>query len=217
MKEREQVLEELKEANQYIYSKLSKKNKTELIIEIEKDAEENGVPIITPEVAEYLKFTVRNGKFKNILEIGSATGYSGILMAQEVYESGGKLTTIEIDEERYLKACSNFEKSGLKNIKAVKGDAAEEIEKLNEEYDFVFIDAAKGQYMSFFEKAYKKTAEGGIIFIDNILFRGFLYKQDSPKKYRTIIKKLDLFIEELYSKYDFVLIPFGDGVGIVKK
>lgn len=210
------MLEELKEANEYIVSKI--KEKDELILEMEAFAKENNVPIVTKEVAEYLKFTVKSYGFKNILEVGTAIGYSGILMAKEIVERGGKLYTIEIDEERYNQAQENFKKSELTNIVSIKGDALEEIKKLDEKFDFVFIDASKGHYMDFFEDSYKLLNKGGIIFIDNIMFRGYLYKE-YPKRFKTIVKRLDSFIDYLYSRADgqFTLAPFGDGVGLYLK
>jgi len=191
------MLEELKEANEYILSKIDKYKSPnlELIKEIEKDAETNNVPIISKEIREYLKFIIRTDKnIKNILEIGTATGYSGIIMLEEIQDRNGNLTTIEIDEGRFKIAQSNFEKSNLKGIEQILGDATEEIEKLNKTFDFIFIDAAKGQYKKFFEDSYKLLNEGGIVFIDNILFRGYLYKE-SPKRFKTIVKRLNEFIK----------------------
>lgn len=121
------MLEELKEANEYIAGKI--KEKDELILEMEAYAQEYNVPIVTKEVAEYLRFLVSSYKIKNILEIGTAIGYSGILMAKEIKENNGKLYTIEIDEERYNLAQENFKKSGLSNIISIKGDALEEVKK----------------------------------------------------------------------------------------
>ena len=170
------MLEELKEANEYISSKIDKykSSNLELIKEIEKDAEINNVPIISKEIREYLKFIIRTNKnIKNILEIGTATGYSGIIMS-------------------------------------------EEIEKINKNFDFIFIDAAKGQYKKFFEDSYKLLNECGIVFVDNILFRGYLYKE-SPKRFKTIVKRLDEFVNYLYENFDFVLLPISDGVGIIHK
>ena len=213
------MLEELKEANEYISSKIDKyKNPNlELIKEIEKDAEINNVPIISKEIREYLKFIIRTNKnIKNILEVGTATGYSGITMLEEIQDRNGILTTIEIDEDRFKIAQSNFEKSNLKGIEQILGDATEEIEKLNQNFDFIFIDAAKGQYKKFFEDSYKLLNEDGIVFIDNILFRGYLYKE-SPKRFKTIVKRLDEFIDYLYENFDFVLLPISDGVGLVYK
>lgn len=210
------MLEELKEANQYIKSKIEILQKDGILAEIEEDAEVNGVPIVTPEVAEYLRFTVESYGLKSILEIGTATGYSGIILARAAAKAGGTLTTIEIDEAGYKKAQENFKKAELKNVNSIFGDASEVLEKLEGEYDFVFIDASKGQYMDFFKKSYNMTKKGGIIFIDNIMFRGYLYKE-YPKRFKTIVKKLDIFIEELYKNYNFVLLPFGDGVGLVRK
>ena len=191
------MLEELKEANEYISSKIDKYKSPnlELIKEIEKDAETNNVPIISKEIREYLKFIIRTDKnIKNILEIGTATGYSGIIMLEEIQDRNGNLTTIEIDKDRFKIAQSNFEKSNLKGIEQIFGDATEEIEKLNKTFDFIFIDAAKGQYKKFFEDSYKLLNEGGIVFIDNILFRGYLYKE-SPKRFKTIVKRLNEFIK----------------------
>ena len=212
------MLEELKEVNEYISSKIDKYRSTNLLIkEIEKDAEINNVPIISKEIREYLKFIIRTNKnIKNILEVGTATGYSGIIMLEEIQDRNGSLTTIEIDENRFKIAQSNFEKSNLKGIKQIFGDATEEIEKLNKNFDFVFIDAAKGQYKKFFEDSYKLLNQGGIVFIDNILFRGYLYKE-SPKRFKTIVKRLDEFINYLYENFDFVLLPISDGVGIIHK
>lgn len=210
------MLEELKEANEYIISKI--KENDELILEMEKYAREYNVPIVTKEVAEYLKFIVKSNGIKNILEVGTAIGYSGILMAKEIEKNGGKLYTIEIDEERYNLAQENFKKSGLNNIVSIKGDAVEEIKKIDEKFDFVFIDASKGHYMEFFEDSYKLLNKDGIIFIDNIMFRGYLYKE-YPKRFKTIVRRLNEFIEYLYSRNggEFVLLPFGDGIGLFCK
>lgn len=210
------MLEELKEANEYIISKI--KENDELILEMEKYAREYNVPIVTKEVAEYLKFIVKSNGIKNILEVGTAIGYSGMLMAKEIEKNGGKLYTIEIDEERYNLAQENFKKSGLNNIVSIKGDAVEEIKKIDEKFDFVFIDASKGHYMEFFEDSYKLLNKDGIIFIDNIMFRGYLYKE-YPKRFKTIVRRLNEFIEYLYSRDggEFVLLPFGDGIGLFRK
>lgn len=210
------MLEELREANEYIISKIREND--ELILEMEKYAEEYNVPIVTKEVAEYLKFIVRSNNIKNVLEVGTAIGYSGILMAKEIEKNNGKLYTIEIDEERYNLAQENFKKSGLKNIVSIKGDAVEEIKKIDENFDFVFIDASKGHYLEFFEDSYKLLNKNGIIFIDNIMFRGYLYKE-YPKRFKTIVRRLNEFIEYLYSREggEFVLLPFGDGIGLFRK
>ena len=210
------MLEELKDANSYIIGKIEEKDS--LILEMEDFAHENNVPIVTKEVAEYLKFIVKTHKVKNILEVGTAIGYSGILMAKEIVGQEGKLYTIEIDEERYNQAQENIKKSGLSNIVSIKGDAVEEIKKIEENFDFVFIDASKGHYMDFFEDSIKLLNKNGIIFIDNIMFRGYLYKE-YPKRFKTIVKRLDSFIDSLYNREDgdFVLLPFGDGVGLFYK
>ncbi|MBS9775522.1 MAG: O-methyltransferase [Fusobacterium sp.] len=214
------MLEELKEVNLYIHKKIDiyKKNSLEILNELELDATKNSVPIISKDVREYLKFLIKTNKnIKNILEVGTATGYSGIVMAEEIQERNGSLITIEIDEERFKKAKESFEKSNLNGIKQIFGDATVEIKKLEEnKFDFIFIDAAKGQYKTFFEDSYKLLNEGGIIFVDNILFRGYMYKE-FPKRYKTIVRKLDEFIDFLYENYEFTLLPISDGVGLVYK
>lgn len=212
------MLEELREANGYIHKKIDKHlSQSKLLKEIEVHAELENVPIISKEAVEYLKFIIRsNGKIKNILEIGTATAYSGLSMLSSCPDRELSLTTIEIDEARYNIAKENFAKSGLKNVKQILGDASLELDNLKETYDFIFIDASKGQYKDFFEKSYKLLNQGGIIFIDNIMFRGYLYKE-SPKRFKTIVRRLDEFIDFLYENYNFVLLPFADGIGLVYK
>lgn len=212
------MLEELKAANEYIVGKI--KEKDSLILQMESYASEHNVPIVTKEVAEYIKFILKSGKYNSILEIGTAIGYSGILMGKEIENREGTLTSIEIDEERYNLALENFKKANLKlkKLNLILGDACEEIQKLdkNEKFDFIFIDASKGQYQKFFQDSYELLNENGLIFIDNIMFRGYLYNE-YPKRFKTIVKKLDEFINYLYENHEFVLLPFGDGIGLVKR
>ena len=214
------MIEKFIEASKYAQNLFKIKN--EIIQDIKNESLEQNVPIITDEVLNYMIFTARNIKARNILEIGTATGYSGLFLAQIANENSGFLTTMEIDEIRYGKAVENFKKLGLfEKNKMIFGDALEEIPKLdkNVKYDFIFIDASKGQYLKFFEMSYELLNENGIIFIDNLMFRGLVAadKEEIPKRYKTIAKRLKEFIEKLNEEYNFVLLPFGDGVGIVKK
>ena len=214
------MIENFIESSKYAQNLFKIRN--EIIQDIKNESLEQNVPIITDEVLNYMIFTARNIKAENILEIGTATGYSGLFLAQIANENGGFLTTMEIDEIRYGKAVENFKKLGLfEKNKMILGDAFEEIPKLNKnmKYDFIFIDASKGQYLKFFEMSYELLNENGIIFIDNLMFRGLVAvdKEEITKRYKTIVKRLKEFIEKLNEEYNFVLLPFGDGVGIVKK
>ena len=214
------MIENFIESSKYAQNLFKIRN--EIIQDIKNESLDENVPIITDEVLNYMIFTARNIKARNILEIGTATGYSGLFLAQIANENSGFLTTMEIDEIRYGKAVENFKKLGLfEKNKMIFGDALEEISKLdkNVKYDFIFIDASKGQYLKFFEMSYELLNENGIIFIDNLMFRGLVAadKEEIPKRYKTIAKRLKEFIEKLNEEYNFVLLPFGDGVGIVKK
>lgn len=192
----------------------------EIVKNIEKESLENNVPIITRDVLNFMIFEAKRLKSKNILEIGTATGFSGLFLAKIANENGGKLTTIEIDENRHNKAKENFEKLGiLEKNKLILGDALLEIPKLNknEKFDFIFIDASKGQYANFFDMSYNLLSENGTIFIDNLMFRGIVAEDEIPKRHKTIVKRLKEFINKLNDEYNFILLPYGDGVGLVRK
>lgn len=178
------------------------------IKELKKEALENKIPIVTEEVLAYMIYMLRLIGAKKGLEIGSAVGYSAYYLSKYV-----ELTTIEIDEKRY-----EIAKKVLKgrNVKIYNADACEILKDLDEKYDFIFIDAAKGKYLDFFKLCYDKLNYGGLIFIDNILFRAYVCENEYPKRYKTIVKNLREFINYL-KKYDFALLPFGDGIGLVRK
>ena len=194
----------------------------EVLKSIEIESLNDNVPIISREVLNFMLFTEKGIRAKNILEIGTATGYSGLSLAQIANKNEGQLTTIEIDEKRHKKAIENFKKVGIfEKNHLILGDALEEIPKLdkNNKFDFIFIDAAKGQYMKFFTMCWQLLNENGIVFIDNIMFRGLVAENETeaPKRYSTIIERLNKFIQKLNEEFDFVLLPFGDGVGLVRK
>lgn len=178
------------------------------IKELKKEALENKIPIVTEEVLAYMVYMLRLIGAKKGLEIGSAVGYSAYYLSKYV-----ELTTIEIDKKRY-----EIAKKVLKgrNVKIYNADACDILKDLDEKYDFIFIDAAKGKYLDFFKLCYDKLNYGGLIFIDNILFRGYVCENEYPKRYKTIVKNLREFINYL-KKYDFALLPFGDGIGLVRK
>lgn len=209
------MLDELKEANNYIINKIVEEDS--LILEMEAFAQEHNVPIVTKEVAEYLRFLIASHNYKDILEVGTAIGYSGTIMGKIAKKNGGKLTTIEIDETRYHQALENFKKADLLDtVNVILGDGTVEIKKLDQTFDFIFIDASKGHYMEFFQDSIERLNDNGLIFIDNIMFRGYLYKE-YPKRFKTIVRRLDEFITYLYKNHNFILMPFGDGIGLVRK
>lgn len=180
----------------------------EEILSIKEKALDDNVPIITDEVLAYMIYMIKLLKPKNGLEIGTAVGYSTYYLSKYM-----KTTTIEIDEERY-----NIAKENLKgrNVDMYLGDALEVLPSIDQKFDFIFIDAAKGKYKDFFDLCYEKLSDNGLVFIDNLLFRGYVTGDEYPKRYKTIVRNLKEFVKYL-KKYNFVLLPFGDGVGLVRK
>lgn len=180
----------------------------EEILSIKEKALDDNVPIITDEVLAYMIYMIKLLKPKNGLEIGTAVGYSTYYLSKYM-----KTTTIEIDEERY-----NIAKENLKcrNVDMYLGDALEVLPSIEQKFDFIFIDAAKGKYKDFFNLCYEKLSDNGLVFIDNLLFRGYVTGDEYPKRYKTIVRNLKEFVKYL-RKYNFVLLPFGDGVGLVRK
>ena len=180
----------------------------------------NKVPIIQKEAALYLSDLVITKQPKRILEIGTAIGYSAILMAKNITDNA-KITTIEKDLERIEKATSFILEAELSNkIEVRYGDAAEIIPSLNDSFDFVFLDAAKGQYLNHLQKIIPKLEDTSIIIADNVLFRGFVLNKSienqTPKKYRTIVRRLKEYINFVQSDKSFKteIIEKADGLAV---
>ncbi|WP_438311086.1 O-methyltransferase [Sporosarcina sp. FA9] len=204
------------------YIKAHLNEKEPFITHMEEYAEENRVPIMESVGIESLIGLLRIQKPKNVLEIGSAIGYSAIRIATALKET--KILTIERDAERYTKAVENILQCGLtKRIQIIEADALEiELDKVyNETFDALFIDAAKGQYQRFFEKYTPFLNSNGVIYCDNIFMHGMVLREDTdvPKRSRTMIRKLKEFTRWVMShpEYDSVLLPIGDGLLIATK
>ncbi|MCL1950232.1 MAG: O-methyltransferase [Turicibacter sp.] len=193
-----------------------------LSLEMKAYAKDNGVPIIEEQGLELLLQLLRIKNPVDILEIGSAIGYSSLMMARHL--PGVFVTTIERDEATYEKATGFLKGSAVGGqIALIKGDALEiDLAKLPKEaYDVIFIDAAKAQYQKFFEKYEPILKEDGIIISDNLLFHGLVLEQDgiASKNLRKLVQKISLYNEWLASHphYDTLLLPIGDGIAISKK
>ena len=188
------------------------------ILEIEKYAKENNVPIMLKDGIEFLCNYIKENNIKSILEIGAAIGYSAIKMA--LIDKDIKVTTIERDEERYNIAVSNIKKFDLENQINIILDDAFNID-LNDKYNLIFIDAAKSQYIKFFEKFKNNLNENGIILSDNLDFHG-LVKSDEKiesRNVRGIVRKLKNYIDFLENNEEFktTFYSIGDGISISKR
>ncbi len=191
----------------------------ELILEMEAYAKENNVPIIEKESIAFIMKYIKANNIKNILEIGSAIGYSGILMASANTET--KVTTIERDENRYMECLKNVKKAGLdKEINVVYQDALE-VNLSNVSYDLIFIDAAKGQYKKFFEKFKYFLSPNGVIITDNLKFHGLVGKKDTieSKNLRALVDKIETYVEFLKENEEFEtkFLDIGDGLSVSMK
>lgn len=191
----------------------------ELIIEMENYAKEKNVPIIEKESIAFIMKYIKSNNVKNILEIGSAIGYSAILMASSNAET--KVTTIERDNERYMECLKNVKKAGLeKKINVVFQDALE-VNLSDVTYDLIFIDAAKGQYTKFFEKFQYFLAPNGVIITDNLNFHGLVGKSETieSKNLKSLVEKIEKYIDFLKENEEFEteFYQLGDGISISKK
>jgi len=189
----------------------------ELILEMEDYAQEKNVPIIEKKSIAFIMKYIKDNNVKNILEIGSAIGYSAILMASAT--SDVFVTTIERDEERYMECLKNVKKCGLdKKINVVFQDALDVNLSEDLKYDLIFIDAAKGQYERFFEKYKYFLKKKGAIITDNLKFHGYVGKSDKieSKNLKGLVQKIENYIDFLKDndEFDTVFYDIGDGLSV---
>ena len=187
------------------------------INKIKKKAIENHIPIIMDETLEKIKETVADKKINSILEIGTATGYSALCFS-EFLEDGGFIDTIERDEERAKEARKNIKiLKGNKKINILEGDAVEILPTIDKKYDMIFIDAAKGKYPFFLEQSLRLLDEYGIIFADNILFKGYVLSDYNKHKQRTAVRNLREFIKSAEDdpRLESKIYEIGDGLEVI--
>lgn len=192
-------------------------NKLELE-KIKKKALGEHIPIIMDDTLEVISKYLKELKPKRILEIGTAIGYSAICFSEFLSENG-VIDTIERDTERIKEAKENKKKAEVSDkINIYEGDAVEILPTLNEKYDVVFIDAAKGKYPFFLNEALRMLAENGIIFADNILYKGYVMSDYNKHKQRTAVTNLRKYIKETTENpnLETEILEVGDGLAISK-
>lgn len=189
---------------------------------IEKHALERNIPVMQKEGILFLIEQLNNIHASSCLEIGSAVGYSSLMMVSNV--EGLKIDTIELNEERYLEAVNNIKQYHYENdIEIFLDDALTfDCEKLKyKNYDCLFIDAAKAQYQKFFEKYVPYVKEDGIIIVDNLDFHGMIFDIDHIKNRNTkqLVKKIKRFKDWIFNHDDYEVnyYPVGDGICVIKR
>lgn len=185
---------------------------------IEREALEDHVPIIRKETAALLRVLLRMKKPGRLLEVGAAVGFSSILMSEYAGE-GCEITTIEKFEPRILKARENLKKTGKEGqITLLEGDALDILKGLEPAYDFIFMDAAKGQYIHFFPEVMRLLAVDGVLVSDNVLQDGDIVQSRYAvtRRNRTIHSRMREYLWELTHNdcLETVVLPVGDGVTV---
>lgn len=192
--------------------------KENLIREMRTYAEEENVPIMQRDGINFLVEQIIKKDVKNILEIGTAIGYSAIIMA--FVRDNIKITSVERDEKRYLKAVKNVKKAHLEDrINLIFNDALEV--NIKDKYDLIFIDAAKAQNIKFFEKFKDNLNEKGLIITDNMNFHGLTEKEEEIKSrnLRALVRKIKNYHKYLEENTEFKteFLNIGDGIAISKR
>ena len=185
---------------------------------IKQKALEEHIPIIMDDTLEVIGSILEKNKPNKILEIGTAVGYSAICFSKYLAENG-RIDTIERDEERIKEAKINIKDMNLEDIIQIyEGDAVEILPTLNDKYDVVFIDAAKGKYPFFLKEALRMLSENGIIFADNILYKGYVMSDYNKHKQRTAVRNLREYIKEVTENENLEteILEVGDGLAITK-
>ena len=192
-------------------------NKEELE-KIKQKALEEHIPIIMDDTLEIVDKILKEVKPTKILEIGTAVGYSAMCFSEYLQE-GGRIDTIERDEERIAEAKINIKNVGVEDkIKIYEGDAVEILPTLKEQYDVVFIDAAKGKYPFFLKEALRMIKSTGVILADNILYKGYVMSDYNKHKQRTAVRNLREYIKEVTENpnIETEILEVGDGLAVSK-
>ena len=192
-------------------------NKEELK-KIKEKALEEHIPIIMDDTLEVIDKYLKENKPKRMLEIGTAVGYSAICFTEFLSEDG-IIDTIEREHERVIEAKENIKRAEVEGkINIYEGDAVEILPTLEGKYDAIFIDAAKGKYPFFLKESLRMLADNGIIFADNILYKGYVLSDYNKHKQRTAVRNLREYIKETTEdeRLDTRILEVGDGLAITK-
>lgn len=191
-------------------------NKEKLEV-LKKFARENHVPILQDDTMQVIKTILAIRKPNKILEIGTAVGYSALCFSEYLEGENAIIKSVELDKVTSEMAKNNIKEiSDNNNIMVTNMDAYEYMKTLNEKFDVVFIDAAKGQYMKYLEQAYRLTQKGSIIIADNVLLRGMVMGGYNEHKHRTAVTRLREYIKEITEnpRLESTVIDVGDGLAI---
>ncbi len=191
-------------------------NDNGICMQIEREALADNVPIIRKEMGCFLKTILASKHPKNILEVGAAVGYSSILMSENI-DDDARITTIENYDKRIAKAKENIRRAGKENvITLLEGDAGEILKNLSGSYDFIFMDAAKAQYIVILPEIMRLLASGGILITDNVLQEGDLVQSRFAvcRRDRTIHSRMREYLYAVTHSNELVtsVIPLGDGI-----
>lgn len=194
---------------------------TAILDTIEREALDSYVPIIRKEMQSFLKLLLAMQKPKRILEVGTAVGFSAILMT-EYNPYPCELVTIENYEKRIPIARENFLRAGKENqITLIEGDATEVLKTLDEPFDMIFMDAAKGQYINFMPDILRLLKKDGVLVSDNVLQDGDIIESHFvvTRRNRTIHKRMREYLYELTHRDDLItaVLPIGDGITVSSK
>ena len=197
------------------------KGNTAVLDQIEREALESYVPIIRKDMQNFLKLLLTVQKPMRILEVGTAVGFSAVLMAEYAPE-GCKIVTIENYDKRIPIAKQNFERAGKSDqITLLEGDATEVLKTLEEPFDMIFTDAAKGQYINFMSDVLRLLKKDGVLVSDNVLQDGDIIESHFivERRNRTIYKRMREYLYELTHRDDLVtsVLPVGDGITVSVK
>ena len=189
------------------------------IEQIKEKALNEHIPIIMDDTLEEVGKVLEELKPEKILEIGTAVGYSAICFSKYLSENG-RIDTIEREESRIIEAKINVKDLKLEEkINIISGDAVEILPTLNEKYDAIFIDAAKGKYPFFLKEAIRMLSDKGIIIADNILYKGYTLSDYNKHKQRTAVRGLREYLKELEENEELTteLLEVGDGLTITRR
>ncbi len=189
--------------------------------DLQKKCYELAVPIIDIETAKFLEFLLTINKPVRILELGTAVGFSAILMSRYLGDNG-KITTIDRNPRMIEQAEKNFEEFGISDkIEFIKGDIVDVIRTLEEPYDFILLDSAKGQYVNIYDDVLRLLNDGGILFVDDIFQNGNIIKDimEIEKRQRTIHRRMNEFVDKITKEscMKTAIIPIADGVIVSTK